>query len=297
MKDLPLNALRALAAVYETGGIRPAGRRLGITHSSISRHLGELELMLGAPLFLKMPGTNTLTFSPHGDTLGKAALACLGALEKAVSSVREARQGNSVVISTTPSFAIRWLLPRLPDFEAANPSIEVSLLVDQRARSPGEDDADLSIRTGRKPRDEEFCEPLMDDRLFPVASPGYLQEIGHPKTKTAIKAARLLHDRDPQTHWDIWKRAHGPANLNVRTGSRFSSSDLVLKAAEQGMGLALAPGRLADGSIKSGALVPLFPGEVVEVKNAYWLILTPTSKARHVVRQLVAWLKAQAAEE
>ncbi len=294
MKDLPLNALRALAAVYETGGIRPAGRRLGITHSSISRHLNELELLLGARLFLKTPGSNTLTFSPHGDTLGKAALACLGELDKAVSSVREARQGNSVVISTTPSFAIRWLLPRLPDFEASNPSIEVSLLVDQRARSPGEDDADIAIRTGRKPSNEDFCEPLMDDRLFPVASPDYPKGLAPTKT---IQTARLLHDRDPHTHWDLWKRVHGPANLNVRSGSRFSSSDLVLKAAEQGMGLALAPGRLAEGAIKSGALVPLYPGKFVEVKNAYWLILAPSSKARHAVLQLVAWLKAQAAEE
>ncbi len=294
MKDLPLNALRALAAVYETGGIRPAGRRLGITHSSISRHLNELELLLGARLFLKTPGSNTLTFSPHGDTLGKAALACLGELDKAVSSVREARQGNSVVISTTPSFAIRWLLPRLPDFEASNPSIEVSLLVDQRARSPGEDDADIAIRTGRKPSNEDFCEPLMDDRLFPVASPDYLKGLAPTK---AIQTTRLLHDRDPRTHWDLWKRVHGPANLNVRSGSRFSSSDLVLKAAEQGMGLALAPGRLAEGAIKSGALVPLYPGKLVEVKNAYWLILAPSSKARHAVLQLVAWLKAQAAEE
>ncbi len=294
MKDLPLNALRALAAVYETGGIRPAGRRLGITHSSISRHLGELELLLGTPLFVKTPGTKTLTFSPHGDILGKAALSSLGELEKAVSSVREARQGNSVVVSTTPSFAIRWLLPRLPEFEAANPSIEVSLLVDQRARSPGEDDADLAIRTGRKPRDEAFCEPLMDDRLFPVASPGYAEQLSPAE---AIQTARLLHDRDPRAHWDLWKRAHGPAGLNVRSGSRFSSSDLVLKAAEQGMGVALAPGRLADPAIRSGALVPLYPGKFVEVKNAYWLILSPTSKARHAVLQLVAWLKAQAAEE
>lgn len=297
MKDLPLNALRALAAVYETGGIRPAGRRLGITHSSISRHLRELELMLGTPLFLKTPGTNTLTFSPQGGTLGKAALSCLGALESTVSSVREARQGNSVVISTTPSFAIRWLLPRLPDFEAAHPSIEVSLLVDQRTRSPEEDDADLAIRTGRKPRGEEFCDPLMDDRLFPVASPSYLKELGNRTPAKALQAARLLHDRDPGTNWDLWKRAHGPVNLNVRSGSRFSSSDLVLKAAEQGMGLALAPGRLADTALKSGALVPLFPGKFVDVKNAYWLILSPTSTTRHAVQQLVAWLKAQAAEE
>ncbi|MEM8689553.1 MAG: LysR substrate-binding domain-containing protein [Pseudomonadota bacterium] len=289
MKDLPLNALRALAAAYETGGIRPAGRRLGVTHSAVSRHLSDLEKLLGVPLFQKTGASAPLAFTPQGEMLGKSALSCLSELDKSVTAVREARQGNSVVVATTPSFAVRWLLPRLPAFEQRHPSIEVSLLVDQRTRSPGEDNADLAIRMGRRPRGEDACEALMDDALFPVASPAYLAEHG-----AKLESARLLHDRDPATHWDAWRRAHGPQHLDTRKGSRYSSSDLVLKAAEQGMGVALARGRLAAASLKAGMLVRMVPEFEVQVKSAYWLIPAPQALARHAVQELVNWLRAEA---
>ena len=291
MKDLPLNGLRALAAVYDTGGIRPAGRRLGVTHSAVSRHLNDLEKRLGVSLFQKTGAASPLAFTPQGEMLGKSALACLAELENSVTAVREARQGNSVVVATTPSFAIRWLLPRLPAFEELHPSIEVSLLVDQRMRPPGEDNADLAIRMGRRPRGEDTCEPLMDDGLFPVASPAYVTEHG-----TRLEGARLLHDRDPATHWDVWRRAHGPEHLETRKGSRFSSSDLVLKAAEQGMGIALARARLAAASIEAGTLVRLCSDLSLDVKNAYWLIPARQAGSRYAVQQLVAWLKAEAAD-
>ncbi len=289
MKDLPLNALRALAAVYETGGIRPAGRRLGVTHSAVSRHLNDLEKLLGVALFQKAGAALPLTFTPQGEMLGKSALACLTELETSVTAVREARQGNSVVVATTPSFAIRWLLPRLPAFEEHHPSIEVSLLVDQRTRAPGEDNADLAIRMGRRPRGEDLCAPLMDDTLFPVASPAYVAKHGG-----RLKGARLLHDRDPSAHWDVWRRAHGPEDLDTRKGSRYSSSDLVLKAAEQGMGVALARGRLAASSLAAGTLVRVLPNVEVQVKSAYWLIPAPQAVERHAVQQLVSWLKEEA---
>lgn len=289
MKDLPLNALKALAAVYETGGIRPAGRLLGVTHSAVSRHLNDLEKRLGVNLLQKTGAATPLAFTPQGEMLGRSALACLTELDKSVTAVREARQGNSVVIATTPSFAIRWLLPRLPAFEALHPSIEISLLVDQRTRPPGEDNADLAIRMGRRPRGEENCTPLMDDALFPVASPAFVAEHG-----TRLDGARLLHDRDPATHWDLWRRTHGPAQLETRKGSRYSSSDLVLKAAEQGMGVALARGRLAASSLEGGTLVRLFPELEVPVKSAYWLIPAPQALARHAVQQLMSWLEAEA---
>ena len=100
MRDLPLNSLRALAAVYETGGIRPAGRKLGIAHSAISRHLKELEAGLGVPLFEVRQGHGTLVFTTSGETLGRQALATLQTLETSVASVREDRRGNSLVVDT-----------------------------------------------------------------------------------------------------------------------------------------------------------------------------------------------------
>lgn len=289
MRDLPLNSLRALAAVYETGGIRPAGRKLGIAHSAISRHLKALEAGLGVPLFEVGQGHGTLVFTASGEALGRQALAALQTLETSVASVREDRRGNSLVVATTPSFAVRWLLPRLSEFQHAYKSIEVSVIVDQQRKSPTEEGSDVSIRMGGKPR-SSLTFPLMDDRLFPVASPKYLQL--HGTSVAGLKAQTLLHDRDPNTSWALWQNKFGPAGLDVRKGARFTSSDLVLRAAEQGMGVALARGRLAEEALERGTLVRLFKDRDIILPDAYWVILNEARSNRSAVQRFVRWLKA-----
>ncbi|MCI0674063.1 MAG: LysR family transcriptional regulator, partial [Myxococcaceae bacterium] len=103
MRDLPLNALRAFALVYEHRGVRAAARELGVAHSSLSRHLAELEAWVGVPLTRESGGRRGLAFTPQGEALGRAALAGLREIERAAASLREARSPSSVVISTTAS--------------------------------------------------------------------------------------------------------------------------------------------------------------------------------------------------
>src|SRR5689334_8093844 len=118
MQKLPLSALRAFAAVYEAGGVRPAARSLRVAHSSVSRHLAELQRWLGVDLFEKpRAAKGPLVFTVQGHALGKAALEGLSALATAVESARELRRANSVVIGSTASFAARWLIPRLADLQ------------------------------------------------------------------------------------------------------------------------------------------------------------------------------------
>lgn len=290
MHDLPLSALRALAAVYETGGIRPAGRRLHVAHSTISRHMKELESQLGVPLFEGGGGGHgSLVFTSHGEALGQKALEALQALERSVASIREDRRGNSVVVATTPSFAVRWLLPRLPEFQDAHKSVEVSVIVDQQRKSPIEEGSDISIRMGRRPRSTSTF-PLMNDRLFPVASPKYLERYG--SADACLMAQPLLHDRDPNTSWALWQEQFGPRNLDVRKGPRFTSSDLVLRAAEQSLGVALARGRLAEDALNTGALIRIFANRDIVLNDAYWLILNEARSNRAAVRAFIEWLKS-----
>ena len=293
MKNLPLNTLRAFAAVYETGGIRPAGRRLGVSHSSISRHLRELEAWIGTPLFVKTVKGGAIVFSPQGETLGREVLSSMAQLDAAVSSIKEAKHPNSVVISTTPSFAVRWLLPRLHLIEAENPRIELSLVVDQQIKSPGDEGADITIRMGQGPWGTQDCQPLMDDKLFPVMSSEHWQRTGRPKSLTDILNLRLLHDRDPNANWDVWKKIHGPPTLDTLKGPRFTSSDLVLRAAEQGLGIALARDCMAQESLETGTLVRPFGDEYVELKQAYWLVLAHNARQRKVVQTVMVWLEEQ----
>ena len=292
--NLPLTMLRALAAVYETGGVRPAARRLNVTHSAVSRHLKELESWLGTPLLVRREGRRTLVFSPEGQELGRVALSCLSELESAVASLRETRRRHSVTVSTTPSFAARWLLPRLVSLEAEHPGLEVSVIVDQRVHAPADEGADLAIRMGGRPWPGFTCLPLMDDALYPVMSPAYWEAHGRPNTPGRLRHLRLLHDRDPNASWTVWKKHHGPKSLDTRIGARFTSSDLVLCGAEHGLGVALARHRLVSDAIRSGTLLRPMGSARVPLPRAYWIVLSDTARARGTVRLIVDWLEAEA---
>jgi len=293
MPPLKLNALRAFAAVYESGGLRPAGRALEISHSAVSRHVAELEAWLGVPL-LEMAESNRRTrFTAQGEALGRAALKALNGLAQSVAQVRESHRGNSVTIATTSSLASRWLLPRLSGLRKAAPWVEVSVLVQSRVGSLAEQGAELALRMGPGPWPGEISEHLMDDTLFPVMGESAWIKAGRPHRLNDLLRLPLIHDRDPNAGWSLWRDQVGPASLDVQTGARFDSTDVVLQAAAQGIGVALARGRLAEAELASGSLVRFLGESAVILESAYWLIRREkeaTSAATHTV---IEWLRVQ----
>lgn len=288
---LPLNALRALAIVYAEGGVRAAARQLGVAHSAVSRHLLELEIWLGVPLIGQAAGRRGLSLTPQGEALAKASLAGFRDIESAVAALRESKSSRSVTISAAPSFAARWLLPRLPRLEQSHPHLEVSVVVDQRIDDLTTGGIDLAIRMGRGPWPDVHCEPLMDEVLYPVMSPALYERSGRPAAPAALAGLRLLHDRDPHASWEAWRRLHGPDSLDVLAGPRFASSDLVLRAAMQGQGVALARHRLAMDDVASGALVRPLEGLQVELGPAYWIVRPLRPRAGTGVSTVIGWLK------
>jgi LysR family glycine cleavage system transcriptional activator len=296
MKDLPLNALRAFAAIHASGGVRAAARELGIAHSSVSRHLSELEAWLGVSLVRKGGGRGGARFSSQGEALGRAVVASLSDIARAVEAVRETRSASSVTISTTPSFAARWLLPRMPALERAHRALEVSVLVEQKLDDLDGTGIDLAIRMGRGRWPGVRARPLMDDALYPVMSPAYHAAAGRPRRPADVARLRLLHDRDPQASWDAWRAAHGPPSLDVRRGPRFSSSDLVLRAAVLGQGVALARDRLARDDLASGALLRPLADLDVKLGVAYWAVL-PDREPTRAAAEVLAWLEREAARD
>ena len=294
MRNLPLNALRSFTAVYETGGVRPAGRQLDVAHSSISRHLNELEKWLGIALFERREGARSLVFTPQGEALGRAGLESFQMLAKAVKSVRETPRRNAVLISTTPSVAALWLLPRLAAFQRAYPWIELSVVAEQKLIDPAEQAADIAIRMGKGPWPGLDCEALMDDELYPVMSRVLWENSGKPTDPKALAHMRLLHDRDPNASWTLWLSAHGASGIDTRLGPRFASSDLVLRAAAQGLGVALARGRLAADDIVAGTLIKPFGDLKVRLPKAYWIVRPASAPDRVAVPPVITWLKSQA---
>jgi LysR family glycine cleavage system transcriptional activator len=296
MQRVPLSALRAFAAVYEAGGVRPAARALQVTHSSVSRQVRELEAWLGVALLEKRGSKGRLVFTPQGRALGKAALDGLSALTNAVESARELRRANSVVIATTASFGARWLIPRLPKLRKTHEWIEVSVITQQAVQQLAEQGADLAIRIGGGPWSDGKCEPLMDDALYPVAARQYWGEIRERDPARALGKAHLLHDRDPDSNWDRWLAKYPSPGVDLRVGARFTSSDLVLRAAASGLGVALARHQLAAADVQAGLLTRPFGTARVAIARAYWLVQPADDKPRPALRAVVQWIKEQAAE-
>lgn len=296
MQRVPLSALRAFAMVYETGGVRPAARALQVTHSSVSRQLRELEAWLGIALLEKRGSKARLVFTPQGRALGKAALDGLSALTNAVESARELRRANSVVIATTASFGARWLIPRLPKLRKTHEWIEVSVITQQAVQQLAEQGADLAIRMGGGPWSDGKCEPLMDDALYPVAARHYWSEIRERDPARALAKVRLLHDRDPDSSWERWLAKYPSPGVDLRAGARFTSSDLVLRAAASGLGVGLARHQLAAADVQAGLLTRPFGSARVAIARAYWLVQLADDRPRPALRAVVQWIKEQATE-
>lgn len=298
MLNLPLNALRAFAYVYEANGVRPAARKMGVSHSAISRHVHELEAWLGTQLLEAREGQRRLAFTAAGKHLGAAALDHLQALDATLNSIREARQANSVVISTTASIAVRWLLPRLPELETSLSDVEISVLTEQQVIDPDGIQVDIALRMGHGPWQNTHSQALMDDGLFPAVHPRLLTGTGrHPLE--LFSSHPLIHDRDPAASWRQWFSTYPVKGIDVRRGPRFSSSDLVIRSALQGLGIGLVRARLARDEINSGALARPFGHQEISLPDAYWIV-TPDDPddgaCRPVVTRVVEWLRRKAIE-
>lgn len=297
LRDLPIRALQAFALVYEHRGVRAAARELQVSHSALSRQVRELTRWAGVPLIRGGRGRGGIEFTPQGEALARATLAALRSIEHAAVSVREAKGSDSVTIETSHSVAARWLLPRLAAFEGKNPNVEVSVVADQKLRDPDGATVDFTIRMGRGPWKDVDCVPLMSDALYPVMSPQLWRRLGQPNRPRDLLRAPLLHDCDPYSSWGLWRNAMGPPSLDTRRGPRFGSSDLVLRAAAQGQGIALARHRLVRDEILAGSLVRPFGSAQVDLGISYWIIRPAHRRARAAVTAVTTWLKALAEVE
>jgi LysR family glycine cleavage system transcriptional activator len=205
--------------------------------------------------------------------------------------VHEDRRPNHVVIATTESFALTWLLPRLVRFHAEHPTYVVSLRTDHRLSNIPRD-ADMAIRMGGTvDAAGATVVPLMDDIMMPVISAQMAGQVGAPVRPESVLQFPHLHDRDAQASWRRWSAAVGLDYGALREGPRLTSSALVLAAASKGLGIAVARRRLAEELIASGQLVEL-ASLGVPMGTAYWLVRRDSPRSAE--QFVIDWLQREA---
>jgi len=227
--------LQTFVAVARAGKMKQAAHELALTPGAVSQRIRQLEEAAGRRLFLRNPSGVELSAA------GEAMFAALAEPFRAIEAVDRELGGPSsgrVTISTTPSLAATWLVPRLAMFAQRYPDIEIAVETGTRPVDLKREPIDLAIRhgLGKYPGLEAIW--LVAPELIVVASPDLLKKRVPLKVPADCMAFPLLHDFN-RRDWPLWFEAHGVAAPNCRKGPAFSDNHLIVRAAVAGQGLAL----------------------------------------------------------
>lgn len=248
----PLTTLRAFEAAARLGSFSRAAEEISVTHSAVSHQVRALERALGTPLFQRNGKRVSLTEA--GRHLAGRVGSALREIADAARVVRRRDRGRALTVSTLPSFAARWLMPRLGRFMEQHPEIDVSLHTSVALVDLERDEVDIAIRFGKGNWPGLEALKFMDDELFPVASPGFNR--GRlPRRPADLAKFRLMRSDDE--FWTPWFQAAG-VKIEEPQSPIFSDSAFLLQAATDGQGIALARRSIAEDDLRAKRLVRLF---------------------------------------
>ena len=291
----PLNALRAFEAAARHMNFSRAADELSVTPGAVSQQIQNLEDYVGAALFKRTP--KGLLLTDAAQTALPALREAFDRLAEAASLLTAAVDGRRLTLTAPPSFAAKWLVPRLGAFEQAHPQVDVWLsagieLVDLAA---GEVDVAIRYGGGRYPGLE--VRRLMSETVIPVISPELMKE--QPlESPEDLKSHVLLHDGSPDLDdscpdWPMWLAARGLRGVDGNRGPRFNQSSLVIEAAVNGRGVALAKRTLAQADLEAGRLVA--PLQIATAVDFAYYLVHPKAKGRlPQVKAFIGWLEAEA---
>ncbi|NNG04316.1 MAG: transcriptional regulator GcvA [Inquilinus sp.] len=293
MARLPtLNALRAFEAAGRHLSFTRAAEELHVTQAAVSHQIKSLEEQLGMRLFRR--GPRGLLLTDVGQTYLPEVRDAFAKLTAATQRLRARDAHGAITVSVLPSFASRWLVPRLPRFRSANPEIDVRVAADDHLVDFDRDDVDVAIRYGRGDYPGLRTDRFMTEELFPVCSPALLN--GDPPLERPEDLARhtLLHD-DMRLDWRMWLMAAGVEGVDPHRGASFNSSTLVLQAAVDGQGVALGRSALAGDDLAAGRLVRPFAVSL-PAEFAYYIVCPEHTADRPSIRTFRHWLLGEAGQ-
>lgn len=282
----PLAALRAFAAWSETGSMTEAGRRLNVSHAAISQQVRALETHLGLALVDRSTTPPRLT--DDGARLAEALRAGFGTMARTIAELTGADAGRPLQITTSPSFAGAWLLPRLARFRALHPGISLMLDPATELRVLTSGGIDLAIRygLGRWPGAE--AQLLMPTPLAVVAAPQLVEGIGQ---NDLAALSRMPWIEEPGT--DDRGALFGSHGLTVEGGGMVTlPGNLMIEAARGGQGIAIVSLLLVQADLAAGRLRLLHQ---IDNGKGYWLVRRPGPQ-RPEARIFARWIMQEARE-
>lgn len=296
-----LNALRAFEASARHQSFSAAAAELNVTPAAVGQLVRTLEDWLGEPLF-------------HRNTSGKSRLTPTEAAERALPDLRAGfdklvlglerlREGalNGVLtVTVSPAFAAKWLLPRIDRFQSVCPETDVRLDTNLKPVDFVAQRIDIGVRYGIGNWPGLAAEKLMDEEIYPVCTPAFLQ--ANPSLRQPRDLARqtLIHDLSMDGHtdfptWKAWLQKAGVADMPPSRGMKINNSAAVLQAVLEGHGIALARSVMAHDDLASGRLVRLYKEISFISPLAYYVVYRPECAKLPRLAMFRGWLLAEAA--
>ncbi len=289
----PLNSLRAFEAAARHLSFTLAAAELNVTQAAVSHQIKSLEERLGMPLFKRL--NRALLLTDAGQTLYPATSNALDIVATAINRLHRHDKFGELTITTMDSFAASWLVPRLGKFKKIHHDIDVRLTTSDAIVDFARENVDMAIRYGNGDWPGVFVEPLMSEEMFPVCAPSMLQSGPPLKIPADLKHHPLLHD-DMRVDWRMWLMAAGEPDIDTTRGLSYQHSNLVVQAAEQGDGVALARSVLVSNSLAAGRLVKPFD-LALPVSYAYYVVCPQGNENRPKIKAFRTWLAAMAKSE
>ncbi|HVB81349.1 MAG TPA: transcriptional regulator GcvA [Candidatus Binataceae bacterium] len=285
----PLTALRAFEAAGRHANFVRAAAELSITPAAVSQQVRYLEDYLGVRLFTRRARGVDLTAA--GTDYARFLAIALDQLELATERARQADQAGRLTIATTPSFAARWLMPRLIGFLDLHPELDVRLSTSNVIADFARQDVDVAVRYGMGRWPGLKAQLLVTTELFPVCSPSFRQ---------GSRALRVPLDLQPRTllrlmndDWPKWQAAAGLVGRRAE-GPQYSDIGLLTQAAAAGQGVALGQSVIVADDLAAGRLIEPFKLRIPS-DSAYYIVALPEVFVSPKVATFSRWLREELA--
>lgn len=292
----PLNALRSYEAAARHRSFTKAAEELGVIPAAVSFQVRMLEDHVGVALLQRV--NRQLMLTEAGEACLPGIRGAFEGLAASIDAISVAGRSGVLTVSVAPSFASKWLLPRLHIFQTAHADIDVRVSASMQLADFASGEVDLAIRYGSGRYPGLVSEQILRESVIPVCSPKLLESPDPLRSPADIRFHTLLHDDSPDEDescptWEMWLNAAGVQGIDVTRGSRFDQSSMVLEAAALGRGVALAKSALAAMDLAEGRVVKPFELSF-PVEFAYYVVYPESKAVMPKVGVFIRWLKDEA---
>ncbi len=287
----PLNTLRLFEAAGRHRSFKNAATELGVTPSAVSHGIQTLEDWLGTPLFHR--GSRGLLLTPAGENFLPKVRESLTLIANAADHVPGRKATGTLSISVAPTFAARWLIPRLPVFQRRSPETTISLDTSRHYVEFPLDGHDLAIRMAIAEHAGPEWILLVRESLVPVCAPEVAEALECADWPDVLQEVRRIHVSQASEDWDFWLGAQGFVAQDDTGGVHIDTVHGSIEAAVAGLGVALGRRPLIDQDIAKGRLAAV--GPEIEGSTSYWLVGLSGDFERPEIKAFRGWILSELA--